>query len=290
MGLKRSYSYNNSQSQSSNASVSKTFRKSRPQKASRSAMRGQSVIYPSVSNIKNIARKIQTHREVKQYQKTSNVQTLTTYFNAASFQGSNVIPLGPSSLAGSQMAQGVGNSERIGNRIRPVKVMLKLVLSPAPYDVTVNPIPAPYDVRMFIAHSKQTNSALAVDSKWFEANNLTIAPQDNMTDQLLNVNKDIYVVNRDMILKVGPASAEGLGNSATYQYQSNNDYKLNQVLQLDITDCFPKNIVFNDASTLPTSIVPYMIFLLSRADGQSSAAFITPVVLSYTCTWRYTDA
>lgn len=234
-----------------------------------------------------IKRAITRNLEVKQWQFGVDADGLHDFQNVG-FHGSNYFGLTPSSV--NALVTGMGTSNRVGNKIRVKSAMLKLILYPTAYDVSTNPFPRPYDVRLIIAHSKSTPTALVISSDFFEINNSTAAPSDDLSDMVLNINKNVYVVSYDKRIKVAHASYEGSGSDVANQFQTNNDYKLNVIRNIDITKMLPKNIEWNDAETTPVSFMPNLIMLQAPASGTPSP--VDKVALKYYCeiTIRYTDA
>lgn len=244
--------------------------------------------YPRKPIKQLIQRAIRNTQEVKQFQFGTSQISLVTYSNTANFNNKNVIELGPSSS--NDLTQGTGNSNRIGNDISIKSVSLKMIIYPNAYDATINSQPVPMNVRYVIAHSKATPTDLIVSNTFFESNNSTVSPQDNLEDQILNINKDIYVVSRDKSFKVGSANNTGSGSQSQWQHYANNDYKRNVVIKSDITKCFPKKITWNDTSSIPTSFMPNLILFVSRSDGIAYASNQEPLKYFYEVTIRYTDA
>lgn len=213
--------------------------------------------------------------EKKIFQITSGDRDVCSYSSGLPFSANNVWEMGPNSSV--PMAQGTGSSDRIGNKIRVIKVTMRLIINVAPYDATTNPFPQPTDVRMLILHAKNNPTDVVVSSTFFEENNSTGAPDDNLFDMLHAVNKDVYVVSHDQLFKCGNAINQGTGGQVAAQYMSNNDYKFNHIIKLDVTKMFPKTIQFNDASSIPTSFQPTLVMLGAQGDGGTNSAAIIPV-------------
>jgi len=252
-----------------------------------------------VKAIRNIVKKeVNKNLEVKQWQYSYLKRGLTDYGNVTanrSFQDYNVFPLGPSDTF--PLKKGTGNSSRVGNKIRIKKAMLKLILYPNPYDtegLEVNTVPRPFDVRCIFLHSKQTPTEVIPSNTFFDLNNATVNPGDDLQDQLLNVNKDIYVVNKDVRFKVGYRGNGGTTSDtvlqAANQFWNNNDYKLNIIKNFNITKMLPTNMEFNDSVTVPTSFMPYLVMLISPADGGDNELNEYPIRYYSEVTIQYTDA
>lgn len=240
-------------------------------KGSRGTTVGTMRARSSIANKKDVAKLIKQvmgrSTEKKLWQNTSITRDLQPFSVGALFTD-NVFEMGPSSV--NSLNQGVGSSDRIGNKIRVLKATLRVILYPLPYDVEgsfQNPAPKPQDVRLMIVHSKNNPTDVVVSSTFFEQNNGTGSPGDDLTDMLLPVNRDIYVTTLDKRCKLGNALNAGSGNSAINQSFANNDYKYNQLLTYDVTSSFPSNITWNDTSTTPTSYQPTLVVLAVNANG-----------------------
>lgn len=256
--------------------------------ATTNALRGTVAVPPrSVLNslVKNL---MKSTRETKMFQVITGLKVMYPYSASTGFYQNNQIPLGP--WSGQDMVQGVGSSDRIGNKIRVKKVTLNLIMYPRPYDANTNATPANHDIRLLIVHSKNNPTDTVVSSTFFETNNGTTSPQDNLQDMMYTVNPDVYVVSHDRRFKLGTSKNSGTGSDAAAQFFSNNDYKYNQIIKMDITKSFPTVITWNDTSNVPTSFSPTMILLQAPADGTTTN--IAAVLNNY---WaqvimEYTDA
>lgn len=230
-------------------------------------------------------------REKKQWQYSVLDRGITDFNNTVPFPGRNLVDLAPSAI--DSLVLGIGNSDRIGNRVKVVKANLKLMVYPSEYDADgadQNLIPQPYEVRCIIAHAKNNPTDLIVSSTFFELNNSTTSPQDNLQDMILNINKDVYVVNKDFKMKVGYRSSDGTGATPVSQNFNNNDYKMNVYKNIDITKYLPSHIVWNDTSTTPTSFMPTLIMLIAPADGSNTPTGEYPLKFYSEVTISYTDA
>lgn len=243
----------------------------------------------STALITTIKRVVNHTRELKTFQWGYQHLPLYSYSTGSNFAANNVIPLIPTSTS-TPLIQGIGNSDRIGNEIRIKKATLKLTLYPTNYDATLNPQPEPFDVRLIILHAKNNPTNLIVSSTFFDQNNSTSSPQDDLQDQLSNINKDVYVVNRDKHYKIGSAINSASGVNQAWQHFANNDYKRNQMITLDVTNALPKSIVWDDTDTTPTSFQPNAVILISKANGVGLSADIEPIKYFMEMTIQYYDA
>lgn len=225
--------------------------------------------------------------EKKIHQVTSLARDVVPYAAGAAFAAGNVWEMGPG--ADVSLNQGVGSSDRIGNKIRVVKATLHVVIYPNPYQAETNPAPQPMDVRALILHSKNNPTDVVVSSTFFETNNSTSSPQDDLRDMVFPVNRDDYVVSSDRHYKIGYSSSEGTGSLAGAQNFANNDYKFNQLITQDVTHAFPSVITFNDTSAIPTSFQPTLVVLAAQADGGVGTSGRVPLTMTCNCVLEYTD-
>lgn len=237
---------------------------------------------------KRVTKIIQKQEEKKHTEFGAQNAYLTVYPSIVyAYNNYNNIILTPSS--GYTITQGAGVNQRIGNKIKVVKAMLKLIFYPTVYDATNNPAPQPQDLRIIIAHNKNSPTAGGnVDSNFFDVGNSTAAPTGNLLDMLTPINKDVWVVSRDFRTKVGSAIDTGTGSSAPAQYFANNDYKYNVIKNVDVTKAFPSHITWNDTTTTPTSFAVQLIMLASQANGGAPANAL-PLQWAWYVKLTYTD-
>ncbi len=227
--------------------------------------------------------------ETKTWVFTKGLTKLSDY-GSSTFDDNNKIELTPT--YGQQLGQGTGASQRVGNKIRVKRATLKLVMYPAAYDNVgneLNTVPQPYDVRMIITHSKQTPSEVVVGSNFFDNGNTTAPPSNRLTDMVRDVNRNVFVVNKDARFKIGNASYEGSASNPHFSYYANNDYKLNLMRTFDVTKYLPKNIEWNDVVGVPTSFVPSCIFLIAPAVGTITPTGEFPIEYYSELKIDYTD-
>jgi len=154
------------------------------------------------------------------------------------------------------IAQGDGAGDRTGNRIKIMKARLVYWMVPAAYNGLLNPQPKPLLVRLWIGYSK-TNPTLIPpagdQATLFQNGNAAAAPNGFINDILRSVNKDKFVIFRDIKHKLGNADLTGTGFTAGSQYYSNNDFKYNIMKSIDITKYLINTVSYNDTTAIPTS-------------------------------------
>lgn len=212
-------------------------------------------------------------------------QTIASYLV---LPGLYTVPLIPYT----NIAQGTGQSDRIGNKIKTMKCMLHYILTPYPQSVTLNPVPRPHNVIIMIGKVKNAKPQLPIASDYaqlYELNNAGAAPSGTLLDCCLPVNKDYFTIYKKVIHKVGYESFNNAGVSPTQQHYANNDYKLNIIGNIDITKHCPKTLIFNDSTQQPQNDGLYMWAFCVPSDGSAYAA-LTPILMTNVIKYEYEDA
>lgn len=237
---------------------------------------------------------------VKSYVKSlmhKQIENKQAYYAAASQNISSynvsstmlALPLYPNSSYMS-ISQNVGESDRIGNKIRVVKAMFNYILRPEVYNATLNPTPTPQIVKLWLGYNKTTPLTQATGNPNFiQTGNTSQALTGYLIDIIKPVNKDLYKIYKTRTHKLGHAIENGTGSSAVAGYQSNNDFKMNASAKIDITRFLQKNIQFNDTTNTQTNghgLFAY--FTAVRADGLTNAAY--PVTMDWWLDFYYEDA
>lgn len=186
--------------------------------------------------------------------------------------------------------QGVGQGDRIGNKIRVKKVTLKCILVPEQYSASLNPNPCPHEVRMTLISNKKTVQTTPVMASLIQNGNTSVAPSGNLADMIDSYNTDLNMIHRDRKFKVGLSSYGGTGGSAAVQYYNNNDFKVNHKFTWDITKAYPKTLNYNDTDVSPNE--RYVYLMAMSADALNFNTATTPVMGTMQCfvELKYTDA
>ena len=193
------------------------------------------------------------------------------------------------------ISQGIGAGQRIGNEIKVRKIMLNYVLRPQPYSATTpgNPFPGPSEVEMYLGYTKQAPGLLpgTVDMGYlYQGGNIAYAPSGSLSDLIADVNKDYWVIKKRWRHKMGYSSYNGTGGSATVQYQSNNDFKLNVVKKLNITKLCPSTMKFNDTDNTLQGKNLFLFFQSVSAGGSITSSGVQSCNLDYWVNITYEDA
>lgn len=216
-------------------------------------------------------------------------------------QGVQPCLMGPNSVNFNtvQPGQGLGQGERIGNRVRIKKVTMRAVMYPQPYDVAFNPAPKPLYV--IIWFFKQKISLLEADSQaqattrclsdFFNDGSFATGMTGTLVDFTLPINRDTVDVKRCLKFKLGCARFEGTGYAVANHYQ-NNDFKYSQSFTMDLTKYAKKAMVWNDvgAGGPRGQRQLWMCASVVNADGTTLADSDQSARMRYNLEFKYTDA
>lgn len=213
------------------------------------------------------------------------------YYSNASWGTYNIFPITPYSTY-LNIAQGTGEADRIGNKIRTARLTYRGVLSANAYNVGWNVTPNAQFVRMIIFSRKDTgNTLLTTVNGFFNNGNTTSSPQSNMFDLVAPYNKMLYTVKYVKTFKIGPQinSVTGSGAQPNQQYNSNNDFNRAVVFDVDLTKYIPKTIVYNDGTNTPSNDTVFCMFFVVASDGTTGSSVAAPIQIQSTVFYEYKD-
>lgn len=228
-----------------------------------------------------------TGTPTKMYQYSTN--------NVTNFNAANVFPITPYTTW-LDITQGTGQGNRIGNKIRTMRAFLKIMMYSTQYDVTVNPTPSPQDVNIYICSLKASNLKVdfttALGTNFFQQGNTYTGLTGTISDCIEPLNKDEFIFYKMMTKKLGFANYGGSGTDGNNQSYSNNDYKYNQMIKIDVTKYIPKRIQYNDTDASPTTRSVWVV--INPVDANGTAPYTTagqyPCNFYYDMEYTYTDA
>lgn len=275
------------------ALVSPTFSSKRikasPKEASAKTFKTARYAKAKSAFARNVRKVLEQEAEKKQIQYYEANKFLVAYNATAVTWQSTIFPVTPYG-ASLTINQGVGDGYRVGNRIKIHKLRLKGLLTPTPYSVGNNPAPEPCMVRMWLLYDKENPTIIPQPAGDFiQFGNTSQALQSNMQDMVSRVNTDRWVVKYEKLFKVGFATYGGTGTTAAYQSFTNNDFKLVNEFDLDLTDMVPKTYVFDDNTSIPETRGLFMAFEVVPVNGIAPATNNIPVELSFSLDLHYTD-
>lgn len=218
--------------------------------------------------------------------------------NTAAF-GANCINLVPSSGTYT-IAQGVGQGQRIGNKVGVKRAILRLTMQPLPYNLTSNSVPVPQVVVGYLFSLKSVNAALsnaqaAVNGSggfFFQNGNASIGFRGTLSDYQNLVNKDVITPYKRFVFKVGAQHySSNTGNQANLFNYTNNDFKMCALSSTNVTKWFPKTLRFEDGFSDTQCRQLFAVFGPADADGGINASGFNAIPLnwSYTIDLDYTD-
>lgn len=235
--------------------------------------------------------KKEIHRNIEN--KVVSINQSLTFGNITESPDLNLYPVLP--YAGyTSIGQGVTAGTRIANRCKVMKVLLKYVLLPVPYDATINPLPVPVEVQMFLLNLKQASGVLPTNAQLaglVQLGSTSTSLTGTLADIAINSwNKDVFNV-KTWTHKLGYASATGTGALAANQYNSNNDFKLNIVKRMDITKYVAKYMRFDDSGATHLGKNIFFGFQCVNAGSMGvMGSTVTPARITYWIDIIYEDA
>lgn len=204
--------------------------------------------------------------------------------------GSNIFPLTPYT-GYMTIAQGTGQGDRIGDKVRVKSAIMRYTIYPNAYNATSNPTPVPQNIRIWFFSVKNSNTLLTTNPlNFIQTGNSSTTLSGTILDLNRVMNKDLYTYHGHRTHKVGIADFVATpGSTPSYGYYSNNDYKFNIQGFINLTDMFPAVIKWNDTGTVPSSNLVQFLIECVNADGSSQTSLITPCTMNYQVTMTYTD-
>lgn len=187
--------------------------------------------------------------------------------------------------------QGVGQGQRIGNKIRIKNIRFKGTIWPNPYNATSNPNPVPVQIVFwFFCNRSFPNSNPQSVTGFLQDGDSQRNLENNLSDLMSKVNTDQYRLLGKRIFKIGYAAYEGTGIQPNFQAFHNNDFKLNKKFNIDITKMCYKNLRFNDDLTnIPRNRGVFCLAQAIAADGSSLPANVLPASMAFELTCKYQD-
>jgi len=234
-------------------------------------------------------KKVMARQEEVKFGSYTSIIGLSAYTNTTN--RSNMIQvLTPYAVSGITIAQGTGQNDRIGNKVRIKSARLSGVIYPRPYGGN-NSSPTPQEVRIwFFTPKVSTAFPTSLPSFFQGSNNNAFAPLGNLIDLTVLLNSDVYTYRGQRTYKIGLSTMIGQsGVPASVMGYTNNDFKYNARFNIDITSMLPKVIKWNDTDNTPYSTPVFFFIETVDADGSSQAVDQTPLEMSWTNTIRYTD-
>lgn len=187
------------------------------------------------------------------------------------------------------IAQGGGDGQRIGNRIKLLSSHLKIAINLLPYNATTNPLPPPLYVRVMVVTFIRQNTNLAsvtdADTALFEVNSGTVGCQGTVLDTTLPINDQSYKVWYDKVVKLGST-----GTSATTPVSSGAYFDMSEMsclLEIPINN-LGTYVYADTTSNVPRNKNTFLFLQPVTADGQAGGGYVM-AECHYTILSEYTD-
>lgn len=248
----------------------------------------------SRASVKRVVKRVLA-RETETKTAETGVQTRQLYYpdNLANFTANNVIRLSPG--VNFTIAQGVGNGQRIGNRLKLRRLQFNWTLRQRVYDAATNPTPRPLNCRMVLFYNREDPTDVDPTGPYpvadfFQLNNTTNAIVGQEVDMLQPFNTDKYRILAARTFKLGHAAYNGSGAVPDRQQYANNDYKMCISGKWDVTRHVPRIVRYNDTALQPMSRALFCVVFFCPADGSTGIAATVPMQMSYWLQAKYEDA
>lgn len=206
---------------------------------------------------------------------------------------SNIIPCYPAAgyLA---INQGAGQGQRSSNLIKIKKLKIDGIIFALGYNSVSNLTPCPTQIKVWFFYDKEEPNAVpapAAAADFFQFGSTAIGFQNELFDHTMPVNTDRYRVLTTRTFKVGYSGyTGGTGAQANQGYFSNNDFKMNARLKVDLTKYCVKRCNFRDNNTTPTTRGIYMMAQACYSNGNPITAGTIPAKMEYMLSVEYEDA
>lgn len=251
------------------------------------------------ARIKAVVRKVLGKQvEVKNIQTINTLKPRNTLATVSDLALYNVFQLSPNADYAA-ITIGNGPANRLGNQITTKYCKMRIVLYPAPYSVTNNPSPKPTIVKFWCLTPKDgylssSEVATIFDTSFFQSGNSSSGYGLDMTDLVKASNKDVYTLHWTRTYKLGHAvgsgNGYGAGNGINDSNFSNNDYKMNYILNFDFTKHMKKTFRYNDTQVTPQGKAMFLVVGIYNADGTAmSSSAVAPVDMYLQHDYGFTD-
>lgn len=167
---------------------------------------------------------------------------------------SNVIMITPNAVT-MPIDQGVGQGQRIGNRIKLTYASLRAIFLPI-NEGTANQT-LPVIIRCMFMYDKRNPTSVPTPGQngdFFQNGNSASGFDGTMNDLLRPINTDRYAVFNLRSFKVGWATTYGMGSGDPAQaYSANNEFKLMGIYKKNYMKHIVKNLRYDDNELEPAS-------------------------------------
>jgi len=178
------------------------------------------------------------------------------------------------------LSQGTGQGNRVGNHITPKTWRMKGYWS-VPYNTNSC---VPFIIKMYIFKLKSGFAIPVGNTNFYQNGNTSIAPTLTFIDQLKEVNKNLFTVYHQRVIKVGTANLSATLGAA------NNDFKNIVPFSIDLLKYQKASLHYNDTTTAPSNSGLYMCYTACLADGSVFTTSFGAPNLTYEIQASFEDA
>jgi len=223
-----------------------------------------------------VQRQIAVSEETK-HQNFSSLTTLLTY--TAATQTLRTLDL--ASCLG-LITQGTGQGNRIGNKIKVKKLIVRGWLSVGNSFGTGGA--TPQCVKMMVGRLKQTFATPDGSySALYQSGSSTAAPTNTYFDILRPIQRDQYIIYHQKVFKLATAT-NASGSNASNDFNMLVPFSINLNKHVNVLN-------YADGATPPINFACFIWFVSVNADGSATSAVIPPLVnCAYDMDVEYDDA
>lgn len=198
--------------------------------------------------------------------------TASTGYNTAS----SIIPV---------LYQGSGQSQRVGNKVRPLSFYIRGNLVALPVNATTNTSQnMPFYVRIVVW--KQTANSTGLSNIQFLEDGITSGGVDfngYLDDLMIPFNKDRYTIGAVRTIKLQPNSS-----SFTTNPENLSKFAVSKLFRMKVK--LPKSLNYNDTALDPTNARWYLSAGIVNMDGSTLAATQIRCQITAHAVLKYRDA
>jgi len=252
----------------------RSVRRSKP--ARKSSRRPRRVSVSSAVK-KYVKKTLHSQIENKYYNEYSNANVIYNNGTAGNFTCKNLVP---------SISQGVGQGQRIGNEVRPVKWTLDMLFYSKNYDNIVN-VSNNNLFRMVIFNVRSDKSLVTpppsgggVCNSFFQLGSSSTGFQGNLLDMMLKLNKDNLNVFVDKQFKLSNYTDSGTTDTV--------NGVVSRKMSVNLLKFVPKKFIWNDTS--PAYPINMSLFIGLFGVSQNNLSTLQPGFFTYTSNLQYEDA
>nr|WAE42392.1 MAG: capsid protein [Cressdnaviricota sp.] len=185
------------------------------------------------------------------------------------------------------IVQGTGAGDRLGDRVHIKKVTFRAIMTPVIQTAVVNTPIALQEVRVAVLKNKLAPQSGIVMANLFQYGSTNVPPNSTLTDMIQPFNKEASILFKNKTFKCGMSAYTA--NTPNF-INCNNDFKVNNKFTWDLTKASPKVCQFSGSTAASqVSAIPWMLFMVSAADGTSVATQSQAVSVQYSIDVEFTD-